>query len=199
MRPKNLDKEQAIRSIALQIIAEEGLENLTMQKLAAAAGISPRTIYIKYKDKDDLLVKLYIEEVLGNYETAVLSNFDPKMDFADGVKKLWLNAFGYFKNNRHAFALMQYGKSSPLLNKAYQEMNIKEGDFFAPVLHFLELNAAKGMIKDFPHQVQRALLFAPALDLINEYFDYLDRPKQIITDKVFMDCCEVVIKGMTTK
>ncbi len=197
MRPKNLDKEQAIRSIALQIIAEEGLENLTMQKLAAAAGISPRTIYIKYKDKDDLLVKLYIEEVLGNYETAVLAGFEPEMAFTDGVKKLWLNAFGYFKSNRHAFALMQYGKSSPLLNKAYQEMNIKEGDFFAPVLRFLEQNVAKGVIKDFPHQVHRALLFAPALDLVNEYFDYLGRPKQIITDEVFMLCCEVVIKGMT--
>ncbi|WCT10859.1 TetR/AcrR family transcriptional regulator [Mucilaginibacter jinjuensis] len=199
MRPKNLDKEQAIRSIALQIIAEEGLENLTMQKLAAAAGISPRTIYIKYKDKDDLLVKLYVEEVLGNYETAVLQNFDNEMNFADGVKKLWLNAFGYFKNNRHAFALMQYGKSSPLLNKAYQEMNIKEGDYFAPVMRFLELNVAKGVIKDFPQEVQRALLFAPALDLVNEYFDYLDRPKQIITDEVFMDSCEVVIRGMINR
>jgi AcrR family transcriptional regulator len=199
MRPKNLDKEQAIRSIALQIIAEEGLENLTMQKLAAAAGISPRTIYIKYKDKDDLLVKLYIEEVLANYEAAVLQGFDPEMNFADGVKKLWFNAFGYFKDNRHAFALMQYGKSSPLLNKAYQQMNIKEGDFFAPVLRFLELNVSKGVIKDFPHQVQRALLFAPALELVNEYFDYLDRPKQIITDEAFMACCEMVIKGMTNK
>ena len=199
MRPKNLDKEQAIRSIALQIIAEEGLENLTMQKLAAAAGISPRTIYIKYKDKDDLLVKLYVEEVLGNYETAVLQNFDPEMDFADGVKRLWLNAFGYFKNNRHAFALMQYGKSSPLLNKAYQEMNIKEGDYFAPVMRFLELNVAKGIIKYFPQEVQRALLFASALDLVNEYFDYLDRPAQIITDEVFMDSCEVVIRGMINR
>ncbi len=196
MRPKNLDKEQAIRTIALQIIAEEGLENLTMQKLAAAAGISPRTIYIKYRDKDDLLVKLYIEEVLGNYEAAVLAGFDPKMDFAAGVKKLWLNAFAYFKNNRHAFALMQYGKSSPLLNKAYQEMNIKEGDFFAPVLRFLEHHAAKGTIKGFPQEVQRALLFAPAIDLVNEYFDHLDRPAQIITDEVFIACSEVVIRGM---
>jgi len=72
MRPKNLEKEEAIRTIALQIIAEEGLENLTMQKLAKAANISPRTIYIKYADKEDLLIKLFIEEVLGAYEKAVL-------------------------------------------------------------------------------------------------------------------------------
>lgn len=196
MRPKNLEKEAAIRSIALQIIAEEGLENLSMQKLAKAANISPRTIYIKYEHKEDLLIKLFIEEVLGNYEKAVLDNFDPEMNFADGVKLLWLNAFRYFKDNKHAFTLMQYGKSSPLLNKAYQQRNIKEGDYFAPILRFLELNTKQGVIRSFPQEIQRALLFAPVIDLVNEYFDYKARPTQIIAEKIMLDCCEVVIKGM---
>lgn len=196
MRPKSIEKEEAIRTIALQIIAEEGLENLTMQKLAKAANISPRTIYIKYSNKEDLLIKLFIEEVLGAYEKAVLENFHPDMDFGEGVKKIWLNGFRYLKNNRHAFALMQYGKSSPLLNKAYQEKNIKEGDFFAPVLRFLERHVATGFIRDFPHEVHRALLFSPALDLVNEYFDYTERPTQIITEDLLLACCEVVIKGM---
>jgi len=196
MRPKNLVKEEAIRAAALKIISEEGLENLSMQKLAKAANISPRTIYIKYDNKEDLLVKLFIEEVLGAYEKAVLENFSSEMDFAEGVRKIWLNAFRYFKNNRHAFALIQYGKSSPLLNKAYQKKNIKEGDYFAPLLCFLEINVAKGIIQDFPHEVHRALLFSQVPELVNEYFDYMERPKQIITEKVLLACCNVVIKGM---
>ncbi|KIO74536.1 TetR family transcriptional regulator [Pedobacter lusitanus] len=196
MRPKNLEKEEAIRTIALQIIAEEGLENLSMQKLAKAANVSPRTIYIKYENKEDLLVKLFIEEVLGAYEKAVLANFDPEMDFAKGVKKIWQNTFQYLKNNRHAFVLLQYGQSSPLLNKAFQQANIKEGYFFAPIHHFLELNATKGIIKNYPVQIQRALLFSPVLSLINEYFEYQDRPKQIITEKILADCCDTVIKGI---
>jgi len=197
MRPKDLDKEQAIRTIALQIIAEEGLENLSMQKLAKAANISPRTIYIKYENKEDLLVKLYLEEVLGEYEKAVLKGFDPKMEFATGVKKLWTNAFKYLKANRHAFALIQNGKASPLLNKAYQQKNLKQGDVFAPIIHFLERNVAEGVILKLPHDVHRALLFSPLLDLVNEYFDHLDRPKQIITEKVIASCCDAVIKGIT--
>jgi TetR/AcrR family transcriptional repressor of multidrug resistance operon len=196
MRPKNLQKEEAIRTIALQIIAEEGLENLTMQKLAKSANISPRTIYIKYADKEDLLIKLFIEEVLGSYEKAVMENFSPDLPFAEGVKKIWLNGFRYFKNNRHSFALMQYGKSSPQLNKAYQEKNIKEGDYFSPIHQFLERNVAAGIIRSFPFEVHRALLFSPALDLVNEYFDYTERPVQIITEEVLLACCDVVIKGM---
>jgi AcrR family transcriptional regulator len=196
MRPKNLEKEEAIRTIALQIISEEGLENLSMQKLAKAANVSPRTIYIKYENKEDFLIKLFIDEVLGAYEKAILEKFNPEMEFAAGVKKLWTNAFRYFKNNRHAFALMQYGKSSPLLNKAYQERDIKEGDYFAPIHRFFELNAKAGVIRKLPQEAYRALLFAPAFELINEYFDFLERAKQLITDKLFADCCDAVVKGM---
>ncbi|MFT3823306.1 MAG: TetR/AcrR family transcriptional regulator [Chitinophagaceae bacterium] len=196
MRPKSIEKEEAIRTIALQIIAEEGLENLSMQKLAKAANISPRTIYIKYEDKEDLLIKLFIEEVLGNYESAALAGFDEKMDFAKGIKKIWLNTFSFFKNNKPSFALLQYGKSSPLLNKAYQQNNIEDGDFFAPVHNFLKHHIAAGTILKLHKDVYKALLFSPLHDLINEYFDYAERPKQIITEKVLLECCDAVIKGV---
>ncbi|KQM77268.1 TetR family transcriptional regulator [Pedobacter sp. Leaf216] len=198
MRPKNLIKEDAIRSIALQIISEEGLENLSMQKLAKAANISPRTIYIKYENKEDLLIKLFIEEVLGGYEKAILENFDPKMDFREGMKRLWLNTFHYLKNHKPSFSLLQHGKSSPLLNKAYQEKNIRQGEFFAPIPIFLKTNIEAGLIPDLPLDVYKALLFSPVNDLVAEYFDHADRPIQIITEEMILTCCETVIKGITT-
>jgi TetR/AcrR family transcriptional repressor of multidrug resistance operon len=196
MRPKNLEKEAAIKTIALRIIAEQGLENLTMQQLAKAANISPRTIYIKYVNKEDLLIKLFIEEVLGNYETAVLEHFSETMDLEAGVQRVWLNAFHYFRKNKPAFVLMQYGKTSPLLNKAFQELDIRQGHFFAPIHRFLSNQVSLGVIRDFPFEVHRALLFAPLLDLVNEYFEHVDRPQQIITEKVILDCCAVTIKGL---
>lgn len=196
MRPKSLEKEAAIRTIALQIIAEEGLENLSMQKLAKAANISPRTIYIKYENKEDLLIKLFIEDVLGTYEKAILEKFSPEMDFADGIRKIWLNAFHYLKNNKPSFALILHGKSSPMLNQAFQKANIKQGHFFAPIHEFLQLNIKAGVIRKFPLDVHRALMFSPLLDLVNEYFDYEERPKQIITEKLILECCEAVMKGL---
>lgn len=199
MRPKNLEKEEAIRTIALQIISEEGLENLSMQKLAKAANISPRTIYIKYESKEDFLIKLFIDKVLDAYEKAVLAEFEDNMNFPDGVKKIWINTFHYLIRNRHSFALLQYGKSSPLLNKAFQKANIKQGQFFAPIHKFLKMHAANGIIQDFPGDVQRALLFSPLLDLVKEYFDYLERPVQIITENIISECCETVIKGLLKK
>ena len=196
MRPRNIEKEESIRAIALKIIQEEGLENLSMQKLAKAANVSPRTIYIKYENKEDLLIKLFIDEVLGTYEAAVLENFDESMAFSAGVKRLWQNSFRYFQHNQQAFALMQYGKSSPLLNKAFRERDIKEGQFFAPIHRFMARHAKAGTIQHFQFQVHRALLFAPLFDLINEYVEHINRPTQPITEKLMLDCCQMVINGM---
>jgi TetR/AcrR family transcriptional regulator, multidrug resistance operon repressor len=199
MRPKNLEKEAAIRTIALQLIADEGLENLTMQKLAEKAHISPRTIYIKYKDKDDLLIKLFIDEVLVTYEKAVLEHFSETLELESGVKRVWLNAFHFFIRHKPSFVLMQYGRSSPLLNKAFKERGIREGHFFAPIHRFLAIQVAKGVILDLPFEAHRALLFAPLLDLVNEYFEHADRPQQIITEELILDCAAVTIKGLLIK
>ncbi|MDN3584012.1 TetR/AcrR family transcriptional regulator [Mucilaginibacter flavus] len=198
MRPKNLEKEQAIRTMALDIIANEGMENLTMQKLAKAANVSPRTIYIKYDDKEDLLIKLFIYEVLAPYEAAVLDGFTEDMDFSIGTKKLWMNTFTYLKNNRSHFALLQHSKTSPLLHKAYQQENIVQGQYFAPIHRFLTAKAKAGIIKDLPFDIQRALLMSPLIDLVSEYFDHTTRPVQIITEDVIMQCCEIVMSGLLT-
>ena len=192
MRPKNLEKEASIREKALSIISEEGLENLSMQKLAKAAGVSPRTIYIKYKDKEDLLIKLFIDEVLGSYEKAVLDGFSESMSLDIGIKCLWSNAWHYFMEHREAFALMQYGRSSPLLNQAFRERNIEEGMFFGSVHSWVGSLAQKGVIPDMPMAAFRALTFAPLLDLIQEHFEH----PAVITEDLFWNCCQTLIKGI---
>ena len=196
MRLRNLEKEDAIRSVALKMIAEDGLENLSMQRLAKAAGISPRTIYLKYENKEDLLIKLFIDEVLGNYEVQALLNFDPQMGLEEGLKLLWANVFRYLTTNRHAFVLLRYGQSSPLLNKAFKERDISEGDYFAPVHSFLKLHIKKGIIRNLPVGIYRVILFAPLIEMAGEFFDHLDRPKQLVTPKVLNQCLDILIKGI---
>lgn len=191
MRPKNPAKATAIRTVALRIISEEGLENLSMQKLAKAANVSPRTIYLTYENKEDLLIKLFIDEVLVAYEKAILQGFDEHMAFAEGVETLWLNGFRYLTANRAGFALMQYGKSSPLLNKAFRERDIREGQFFAPIHRFLRKHA--GNIADIPFEAQRALLFAPLTDLVQEHLEHSER----IPETVVRAACAIAIKGIT--
>ena len=105
MRPADPQKELSIRTAALRVIATEGLENLSMQRLAQAAGVSPRTIYLKFENKEDMLVRLFIDAALPQYEAAVLEGFDIGMSFEAGVAALWMNAFRFLRDHEPEFRL----------------------------------------------------------------------------------------------
>lgn len=60
MRYKDKNKIEAIRQAVLTIVSQKGAQNLSMSKVAKAAGVSPATIYIYYKDKEDMLGEVYL-------------------------------------------------------------------------------------------------------------------------------------------
>lgn len=61
-------KEEEILNIALNIIVNEGIEKLSMRKIAEHVGCSPSTLYHHFTDKNDLLNKLvlYVYERIDN-------------------------------------------------------------------------------------------------------------------------------------
>ena len=63
MRTRDENKELTIREKALEMAVKDGFDGLSMQKLARAAGVSPATIYIYFKDRDDLILQLWLQEV----------------------------------------------------------------------------------------------------------------------------------------
>lgn len=75
---------------------EEGFQGFSMNKLSRACGISVATLYIYYKDKEDLIIKIGTE-IGKEFMATTLKGFSPKMHFAEGLKKQW--------ENRSAFAL----------------------------------------------------------------------------------------------
>ncbi len=53
---KKLDTRRAIRDAALELAAQCGLEGLTVEAIAHAAGVSPRTFFNYFSSKEDALV-----------------------------------------------------------------------------------------------------------------------------------------------
>src|SRR5690349_2216849 len=76
MRPRDEGKENAIRKKAMELIVHTGFDGLSMHKLAKVAGVSVATIYIYYKDREDLILSLCKEETIRMTE-ATLKGFDP--------------------------------------------------------------------------------------------------------------------------
>ena len=62
MRTRDIEKERLVKEKAMELVVKGGLENFSVNKLAKECGISVATLYIYYKDKDDLITKVAIEE-----------------------------------------------------------------------------------------------------------------------------------------
>jgi AcrR family transcriptional regulator len=60
MRTIDQTKKEAITEAVYDLALSDGLVNLSMSKVAKAAGVSPATIYIYYTDKEDMLSSMYV-------------------------------------------------------------------------------------------------------------------------------------------
>src|SRR5689334_17351510 len=95
MRSKDELKRQAIREKTIEMVVKSGLDGFSMQKLARAAGVSPATLYIYYKDREDLILQTCIE-ISNDLFDATIRDFDPDMHFAEGMRVQWKNRAAFF-------------------------------------------------------------------------------------------------------
>jgi len=58
-RDKNNDKYQRILEAAVKVFAEQGFYQSTISQIAREAGVADGTIYLYFKNKDDILVQFF--------------------------------------------------------------------------------------------------------------------------------------------
>lgn len=78
MRKKDMSKVKAIKDAVVDIVLEDGYQNLSMSKVAKRAGVSQATIYLSYASKDEMLTSIYAEA-----HAMIESN--TKVNVTDGV------------------------------------------------------------------------------------------------------------------
>ncbi|WP_238654792.1 TetR/AcrR family transcriptional regulator [Paenibacillus piscarius] len=54
---------EIIREAALELFCSQGIERTDMAQIAEKAGVSRRTLYLHYKDKEELAARLYVENL----------------------------------------------------------------------------------------------------------------------------------------
>lgn len=161
MRVRDPDKEHAIREHALDMIVARGFDGLSMQKLAKAAGVSPATIYIYFKSRDDLIVSLYREEQAKMTEET-LAGFDPEMSFADGLRVQWINRARYCLANPRRMHFMEQIRYSPF----YAREGARKNAFASAMCTFVDNSIDRGELVRVTVEVYWALAFAPLYQLV---------------------------------
>ena len=163
MRIKDINKQEAIIEATVLLVNEIGFASSSVSKIAKKANVSPATIYIYYKNKEDLLVSTYIE-IKKKMSKELLKNFDSSEPFRDILNKIWKNVFEFIKENRPLFQYSEQFSNSPYSDLVNHEELEKH---FEPIIKVLQNGIEQKVIKDVPFDILAAFIFYPIMILSN--------------------------------
>ena len=195
MRTRDPKKELALRSKALAMVVKEGFDGFSMQKLAKAARVSPATIYIYWKDRDDLLLQLYVE-VFAKMSEMTLKDFHPGMSFHEGLKHQWNNRARWFLDHPIEAAFMEQVRFSPLHDRAQAALGLSYAEAMKAFVR--GAIARKELIK-VPVEVYWSIAFAPLYQLIKFHQHGKGMPGSgpfVLDDKLMHLTLDLVLKAL---
>ncbi|MFP4214173.1 MAG: TetR/AcrR family transcriptional regulator [Desulfohalobiaceae bacterium] len=142
---KKNDKYQQILEAAIKIFARQGYFNSTISQIAREAGVADGTIYLYFKNKDDILDNFF------SYKTGqVFSRFKQEVDSAehalDKLRNLIHRQLAEFETNRDMAIVYQM---ETRLKRHLSDRKIKEMSkmYFDLVAEIVEQGQKEGVIR----------------------------------------------------
>lgn len=195
MRTRDPRKEKTLREKAMAMIVKEGFDGLSMQKLAKAAKVSPATIYIYWKDRDDLIIRLFVE-AFRKMSEYTLRDFDPAMSFKQGLKVQWQNRARYCLDHPIEIQFMEQVKYTPLHDRAQAAAGT---DFMKVMKAFVQGAIARKELIKVPVEVYWSVAFAPLYQLLKFHQHGKGMPGTgpfVLDDKLMDLTLELVTKAL---
>ena len=90
MHQSETDMIERIFTATNDLMATVGLPNLSIHKIAKEAQISPGTIYLYFKNKDELLEQ-FARYIFKSFEETLEKDYDENQSFFQRYRKMWWN------------------------------------------------------------------------------------------------------------
>jgi AcrR family transcriptional regulator len=194
MRPRDEHKEQQIRQKAIELIVAEGLDGFGVNKLARAAGVSPATIYIYHKDKEELISSICVS-VAEKMMDFSLQDFSPDMDFAEGLRVQWRNRLEYFMQCPLDMEFIEIMRYTHFYEKVTAMLTVSFGQILGA---FMRKAEDKKQLIPLPFEVYWAVAYAPLYQLIkfhNQGNSYVNS-SFTLDDKLMEQTLGLVLKAL---
>jgi len=193
---KDETKHQKIIQAAAKVFAEKGFYNSRVSEIAKEANVADGTIYLYFKNKDDILISLF-EEEFGRIVENIRKELTPEINALDKI-------------HRFAFAHLSIVSDTPHLAEVLGVEVRQSGKFMKeyinrPFMEYLNLirsifveGQESGLIrKDLTPGVMKRALFG-ALDEMGRYWILSSRKKHNV-EEAARQISEVFIRGVMTE
>lgn len=81
-----------------RLMAQEGLQNLSMHKIAKEAGIASGTLYLYFKNKNDLLNRL-AQDLFERFDRSIREKVNENTSIAEQYRQMWLSKWAFLMEN----------------------------------------------------------------------------------------------------
>jgi AcrR family transcriptional regulator len=95
---------QSIQEAAIRVISRKGMASATMQEIAEEAGVAKGTIYLYFRDREELVEKTF-ETAIGELHKRVDAALDSEGTFEQRLRAMTTAKLAFFNQNREFFRL----------------------------------------------------------------------------------------------
>ncbi|SHE28366.1 transcriptional regulator, TetR family [Desulfofundulus australicus DSM 11792] len=122
MARRSGDKYRAIIEAAVKVIAENGYHNAQVSKIAREAGVADGTIYLYFRNKEDVLISLFRVK-MGEFIAAAKKELEGCTGAKEQLARLIRLHFTRLEANRHLATVMQIQlrQSDPVIRQGITE------------------------------------------------------------------------------
>ncbi|TCP55673.1 TetR family transcriptional regulator [Tumebacillus sp. BK434] len=137
---KNNEKYEAILNAAVKVIGQAGYHNAPISKIAREAGVADGTVYLYFKNKEDILISI-LRETIGTIVDRIHDELQlGDGDAAESLKGLITIYFGIFGVNPDLAMFTQVH-----LRQSNAEMRKQIGDIIRPYYQIIDEVILKGI------------------------------------------------------
>ncbi|MBC8193250.1 MAG: TetR/AcrR family transcriptional regulator [Candidatus Marinimicrobia bacterium] len=184
-----------ILQTAEQIFARQGYHTTTMETVAEECGWSKGTLYLYFKNKEDLFFSILLEK-MDRFSATLLADLKSSKDIEGKIFALIDAQFRFFTENKHYFQLLitEQGKVMHTSNSGLREELIqKQHSQIDQISQALE----KGMKDDTP--VQAIILAGSIIGSVNLHLvSWLMAAEAIDLEYVKSQLTTLFINGIST-
>ena len=195
MRTRDSEKEELVIKEAIKMLVADGFDGFSMNRLAKNCGISVATLYIYYKDKDDMVKKIGV--TLGHkFLGETLKNFDPGMPFTEGLRRQWENRMHFalkYPMEMSCYEIIRHsGHGEYIFTESMKDFKTAMSTFFQNAIDRKELSPVTP-------EVFWAIAYGPLYTLLRFHGEGKSMGGKVFkfSKKMMDEAFEMVIKALT--
>ncbi|PLT30218.1 TetR/AcrR family transcriptional regulator [Peribacillus deserti] len=149
---RNRPKFKQIIDAAVVVIAENGYHQAQVSKIAKQAGVADGTIYLYFKNKEDILISLF-QEKMGTFVETIETELKQVKTASDKLLVLIQQHFAQLSEDTHLAIVTQLE-----LRQSNKELRIKINDVLKGYLDLMEKIIQEGITEgEFSEELDKKL------------------------------------------